>query len=407
MAAAKKIFKWTGVGADGSQRTGEITANTKEEVMAALRRMRIDPKNISEATAGGLFKKKKGKITERDLVIFTRQFATMFNSGIPIVQGLDILSKQGENKAMAEIIGQVKADVETGMTLADAMKKHPKLFDDLYVNLVAAGEAGGVLDDVLLRLAVYIEKSMKLKKKVKGAMIYPSIVISVAVLVIAVIMIFVIPIFAKIFTEMGAQLPAPTQSVIWLSNFLGGIGGLMVFGGLVVFVFLFKKYRATESGRINTDRMFLKMPVIGDLIKKVAIARFTRTLGTLLNSGVPILEGLDVCAKSSGNKIVEATIFDVKKEVSAGKTVAEPLAKSVIFPSMVVQMISVGESTGALDQMLIKIADFYDDEVDNAVANLTTMLEPMLMVFLGTTIGYIVVALYLPIFKMGDVIGGK
>ncbi|MFQ3574242.1 MAG: type II secretion system F family protein [Thermodesulfovibrionales bacterium] len=407
MATAKKVFKWTGIGSDGSQRTGELSANSKDEVMATLRKMRINPKEIKEVGAGGLLKKKKGKITERDLVIFTRQFATMFNSGIPIVQGLDILSKQSENKAMADVVAQVKADVETGMTLADAMRKHPKLFDDLYVNLVAAGETGGVLDDVLLRLAVYIEKSMKLKKKVKGAMIYPAIVISVAVLVIAIIMIFVIPIFAKIFTEMGAQLPAPTRSVIWLSNFLGGIGGLMLFGGLVVFIFLFKKYRATEGGKKKTDQMFLKLPIVGDLIRKVAIARFTRTLGTLLNSGVPILDGLDVCAKSSGNKVVEETVYEVKKEVSAGKTVAEPLAKSDIFPSMVVQMISVGESTGALDQMLIKIADFYDDEVDNAVANLTTMLEPMLMVFLGTTIGYIVVALYLPIFKMGEVIGGK
>ncbi|MCX8069787.1 MAG: type II secretion system F family protein, partial [Thermodesulfovibrionales bacterium] len=233
------------------------------------------------------------------------------------------------------------------------------------------------------------------------------IVISVAVLVIAIIMIFVIPIFAKIFTEMGAQLPAPTRSIIWLSNFLGGIGGLMIAVGFAVFIFLFKKYRATEGGKKKTDQMFLKLPIVGDLIRKVAIARFTRTLGTLLNSGVPILDGLDVCAKSSGNKVVEETVYNVKSEVSAGKTVAEPLSKTDIFPSMVVQMISVGESTGALDQMLIKIADFYDDEVDNAVANLTTMLEPMLMVFLGTTIGYIVVALYLPIFKMGDVIGGK
>lgn len=404
--ATAKVFRWSGTGTDGSKRSGEITANSKEEVTAALKRMRINPTSITEGSAVKAGKK-KGKITEKDIVIFTRQFATMFNSGIPIVQGLDILSKQSENRAMAEVVGKIKADVETGMTLAEAMKKHPKHFDDLYVNLVAAGEAGGVLDDVLLRLAVYIEKTMKLKKKVKGAMIYPGIVISVAVLVIAIIMIFVIPIFAKIFTEMGAQLPAPTRSVIWLSNFLGGVGGLMIAVGFTVFVFLFKRYRATEGGKKRTDQMFLKLPIVGDLIRKVAIARFTRTLGTLLNSGVPILEGLDVCAKSSGNKVVEEVVMNVKSEVAAGKTVAEPLSNNDIFPSMVVQMISVGESTGALDQMLIKIADFYDDEVDNAVANLTTMLEPMLMVFLGVTIGYIVVALYLPIFKMGEVIGGK
>jgi type IV pilus assembly protein PilC len=400
--ATAKVFRWTGTTTDGTKKSGEITAASKDEVTAALKRMRINPTSISEGPAKT--GKKKGKITEKDIVIFTRQFATMFNSGIPIVQGLDILSKQSENRAMAEVVGKIKGDVETGMTLAEAMKKHPKQFDDLYVNLVAAGEAGGVLDDVLLRLAVYIEKTMKLKKKVKGAMIYPAIVISVAVLVITIIMIFVIPIFAKIFTEMGAQLPAPTRSVIWLSNFLGGIGGLMIAGGLVAFIFIFKKYRATEGGRKKTDQLFLKLPIVGDLIRKVAIARFTRTLGTLLNSGVPILDGLDVCAKSSGNKVVEEVVMSVKSEVAAGKTVAEPLSNTDIFPSMVVQMISVGESTGALDQMLIKIADFYDDEVDNAVANLTTMLEPMLMVFLGTTIGYIVVALYLPIFKMGEVI---
>lgn len=404
--ATAKVFRWTGIAPDGSKRSGEITANSKEEVTVALRRMRINPTSISEGS-GPKITKKKGKITEKDIVIFTRQFATMFNSGIPIVQALDILSKQSENKAMAEVVGKIKADVETGMTLAEAMKKHPKYFDDLYVNLVAAGETGGVLDDVLMRLAVYIEKTMKLKKKVKGAMIYPAIVISVAVLVISIIMIFVIPIFAKIFTEMGAQLPAPTRSVIWLSNFLGGVGGLTIAVGFAVFVFAFKKYRSTEGGRKKTDQLFLKLPIVGDLIRKVAIARFTRTLGTLLNSGVPILEGLDVCAKSSGNKVVEEVVMGVKSDVAAGKTVAEPLSKTDIFPSMVVQMISVGESTGALDQMLIKIADFYDDEVDNAVANLTTMLEPMLMVFLGTTIGYIVVALYLPIFKMGEVIGGK
>jgi type IV pilus assembly protein PilC len=236
-------------------------------------------------------------------------------------------------------------------------------------------------------------------------MIYPAIVISVAVVVIAIIMIFVIPIFSKIFTEMGAELPGPTRSVIWLSNFLSGIGGLVILGTIVSSILVIKQYRGTETGRKNTDRFLLRMPVIGDLLRKVAIARFTRTLGTLISSGVPILDGLDICARSSGNKVVEEVVFEVKKEVASGKTVAEPLSKTEVFPPMVTQMINVGESTGALDQMLVKIADFYDDEVDNAVANLTTMLEPMLMVFLGTTVGYIVVALYLPIFKMGEVIG--
>jgi len=400
------IFKWSGKTLRGAVQAGEMTARTKEDVISVLRKQGIIPTVITETKVGKkLFGPKKQKITDKDIVVFTRQFATMFNAGIPIVQGLDIMSQQAENKTLGGIISQIKADVETGATLADALKKYPKIFDDLYVNLVAAGEAGGVLDEVLQRLAGYIEKTMKLKKKVKGAMIYPAIVVSVAVLVIAIIMVWVIPIFAKIFTEMGAQLPAPTQSVIWLSNFLSGIGGLFILIGIASAVFGAKQYRKTEGGKKKTDNFLLKMPVMGDLIRKVAVARFTRTLGTLISSGVPILEGLEICAKSSGNKIVENEVFNVRKEVSTGKTLAEPLSKSVVFPPMVTQMINVGESTGSLDQMLIKIADFYDDEVDNSVANLTTMLEPMLMVFLGTTIGYIVIALYLPIFKMGEVIG--
>ncbi len=394
-------FKWSGKTSEGKVQNGEISANSKEEAISALRNQGITLTLINEKAP----KQKKQKITERDLVVFTRQFATMFTAGIPIVQGLDILSKQVENKSMGAVVAQIKSDVETGTTLADSLKKHNRLFDDLYVNLVAAGEAGGVLDGVLLRLATYIEKAMKLKKKVKGAMIYPSIVMSVAGLVIAIIMIFVIPIFAKIFTDMGAKLPAPTQSVIWLSRFLSGIGGVAIAAGIVGTIFGIKQYRRTEAGRKKTDQIMLRMPVIGDLLRKAAVARFTRTLGTLLNSGVPILDALEICAKSSGNKVVEEVVFGVKGEVATGKTVAEPLSNSTVFPPMVCQMISVGESTGALDQMLMKIADFYDDEVDNAVQNLTTMLEPMLMVFLGTTIGYIVVALYLPIFKMGEVVG--
>lgn len=399
------VFRWSGKTVDGKSQKGEITAESRDDVISALRRQGITPTLIEDKKSSALKGKKKQKITERDLVIFTRQFATMFTAGIPIVQGLDILSKQVENRSMGEVVAQIKSDVETGTTLADSLKKHPRIFDDLFVNLVAAGEAGGVLDSVLLRLATYIEKNMKLKKKVKGAMIYPIIVMSVAVLVIAIIMIFVIPIFAKIFTEMGAKLPAPTRSVIWLSNFLGGVGGAAILAGIIATIFGIRQYRRTEGGRRKTDDILLKMPVIGDLLRKAAVARFTRTLGTLLNSGVPILDGLEICARSSGNKVIEGVIFEVKNEVATGKTIADPLSASPVFPPMVCQMISVGESTGALDSMLIKIADFYDDEVDNAVANLTTMLEPMLMVFLGTTIGYIVVALYLPIFKMGEVIG--
>lgn len=398
------IYKWAGKTYKGEIRSGEVSAKNKDELIYSLRKQGILPTVISEIKQSKSLTPKKKKISARDLVVFTRQFATMFTAGIPIVQSLEILSKQSDNKSLGAILSQVKADVETGTTLSDSLKKHPKIFDDLYINLVAAGEAGGVLDSVLMRLAGYIEKSMKLKKKVKGAMIYPSIVIAVAALVITIIMVFVIPIFSKIFSEMGVALPLPTRSVIWMSNFIAGAGGAIILFSFIGSIFFIKQYRKTENGKKNIDRFLLQMPVIGDLLKKVAVARFTRTLGTLISSGVPILEGLEICARSSGNKIVEDVVLDAKKDVASGKTVAESIAKSYIFPSMVVQMINVGESTGALDDMLLKIADFYDDEVDNAVANLTTMLEPMMMVFLGTTIGYIVIALYLPIFKMGEVV---
>jgi len=402
-------FKWTGKTPKGTVQNGEITAETREEVIATLRKQGIIPTIVAEKKAaafqlGGISRGKK--IKDRDIIVFTRQFASMYNAGIPIVQSLEIMSKQTENTSLRAIVGQVKADVEAGVTLADAMKKHPKAFSELYVNLVAAGEQGGVLDSVLQRLAVYIEKAMKLKKKVKGAMIYPSVVLFIAALVVAIIMIFVIPVFAKVFGDMGVALPGPTRMVIGLSNFLSGIGGLILFFIIVGSIIGFSQYRKTAIGKMNTDRLFLRIPVIGNLIRKVSVARFARTLGTLISSGVPILDGLDICAKSAGNKVVEKVVYEVKKEVASGKTVSEPLAKSDVFPPMVVQMISVGESTGSLDQMLSKIADFYDDEVDNAVANLTVLLEPALMVFLGTVIGFIVVALYLPIFKLGAVVSG-
>jgi len=402
-------FKWTGKTPKGTVQQGEMSAETREDVITALRKQGIIPTIVSEKTVptfklGGFSRVKK--IKDRDIIVFTRQFASMYNAGIPIVQGLDIMSKQTENKALRETISKVKSDVESGTTLADAMKRHPKAFDDLYVNLVAAGEQGGVLDSVLQRLAVYIEKAMKLKKKVKGAMIYPSVVLFIATFVVAIIMVFVIPVFAKVFGEMGVALPIPTRMVIGLSNFLSGIGGLIIFLSIVGLVIAFRQYRKTQNGRMVTDKLFLRIPVIGDLIRKVAVARFSRTLGTLINSGVPILDGLEICAKSAGNKVVEKVVYEVKRDVASGKTVAEPLGKSDVFPPMVVQMISVGESTGSLDQMLAKVADFYDDEVDNSVQNLTVLLEPALMVFLGVVIGFIVVALYLPIFKLGGVVSG-
>jgi len=400
-------FKWIGKSLKGGVQNGEMTASSKDEVISVLRRQGIVPTAVNEKkqATSRFFGESKKKVTEKDLVIFTRQFATLFKAGIPIVQGLDILAKQLENKTFRKVVAQLRGDIETGSTLADAMKRHPSVFNDLYVNMVAAGETGGVLDDVLTRLAAYIEKAMKLKKKVKGAMIYPGIVISVAVLVVTIIMIFVIPVFAKVFSDVGVALPLPTRIVVGMSNFVAGLGGILIVVGCTITAIAVRQFRKTTTGRRTIDRLLLTVYIIGDLLKKIAIARFSRTLGTLIGSGVPILDALDICAKTAGNKVVEAAILHVKKEVTSGKTIAEPLSQSYIFPSMVVQMISVGESTGSLDAMLVKIADFYDDEVDYAVTNLTTALEPALMIFLGVVIGFIVVSLYLPIFKLGQVIG--
>jgi len=324
----------------------------------------------------------------------------MIDAGLPLVQALDILSAQVESKVLSNTLTQVKGDVESGATYADALKKHSRIFSELYVNMVAAGEAGGILDTILNRLAAYIEKAMKLKKKVKGAMVYPAVVSSIAILVIAVIMIFVVPTFAKMFTTLGGTLPLPTLIIIKASNFIAGIGGLLTAAAIVGFVVFISQTRKTEKGKHVTDKILLKLPIFGPLLNKVAVAKFTRTLGTLVSSGVPILDGLEITAKTSGNKVIEYAIMDVRKGVVSGKTLAEPITKAKVFPPMVTHMIAVGESTGALDAMLAKIADFYDDEVDAAVGNLTAMMEPMLMVFLGGAVGFIVVAMYLPIFKL-------
>ncbi len=394
------VFQWSGKTPRGIVESGEITAATKEEVIAQLRKRNITatiitekPKKVSRFHLGG-------KIKDKDIVVFTRQFSTMIDAGLPLVQALDILSTQVENRAFGKTIAQIKVDVESGATYADALKKHPRVFNELYVNMVAAGEAGGILDTILNRLAAYIEKSMKLKKQVKGAMVYPAVVSSIAVLVIAVIMIFVVPTFSKMFTSLGGVLPLPTRIVINTSNFIAGVGGLMVFGAIVAFVVFITQFRRTEKGKHISDKILLRLPIFGMLINKVAVAKFTRTLGTLVSSGVPILDGLEITAKTSGNKVVEYAIMEVRKGVVGGKTLAEPIMKAKIFPPMVTHMIAVGESTGALDAMLGKIADFYDDEVDAAVSNLTAMMEPMLMVFLGSTVGFIVIAMYLPIFKL-------
>lgn len=393
------IYQWAGKTSKGVVETGEITANTKEEVIAQLRRRNITPTTITEKPKKTGFSF-RGGVKDKDIVVFTRQFSTMIDAGLPLVQALDVLSTQVENKNFGKTLQQIKVDVESGSTYADALKKHPKTFNELYCNMVAAGEAGGILDTILNRLAAYIEKAMKLNKKVKGAMVYPLVVSSIAVLVIAVIMVFVVPTFSKMFAQMGGTLPLPTRLVIETSNFIAGIGGLLTAGGIVVFVVFLVKFRATEKGARIVDRIFLKLPIFGPLLNKVAVAKFTRTLGTLVSSGVPILDGLEITAKTSGNKIIEDAIMEVRKGVVAGKTLAEPITKAKVFPPMVTHMIAVGESTGALDAMLSKIADFYDDEVDASVNNLTAMMEPLLMVFLGGAVGFIVIAMYLPIFKL-------
>jgi type IV pilus assembly protein PilC len=329
----------------------------------------------------------------------------MIDAGLPLVQCLDILGMQQENQAFKSVILKVKEDVESGSTFADALTKHPKVFDELFVNLVAAGEVGGILDTILSRLAAHIEKAMKLAKKIKGAMVYPSTIIAVAIIVTVVLLLYVIPIFGKMFQDFGQALPAPTQFVLGLSDFTRKYF-LLVIVVIAALVAALRWYRNRESGRRNIDALLLKLPIVGSLLQRIAVARFSRTLGTMVSSGVPILEGMDIVAKSAGNKVIEEAILKARMSISEGKTIADPLAEAKVFPVMVTQMVAVGEATGALDTMLNKIADFYDDEVDAAVEALTALLEPMLMIFLGVVIGGLVIAMYLPIFKLAGVVGG-
>ena len=402
-------FTYVGKTKQGAVRKGDLTAKTREEAAEQLRRQNVIVSSLLEVKAPeGILQRLSlgGGVGDKEIAVFTRQFATMINAGLPLVQCLEILSTQTENKIFAKAIAEIKFDVEAGSTFADALKKHPKIFDELYVNLVHAGEVGGLLDTILGRLAKHIEKAMKLKSQIKSAMVYPAAIMGVAVIVITVLLIFVIPIFAHMFLEMSGGkvgLPFATQVVIDVSNFMKS-NILFLIMGAAALVYAIKRYYATPKGRLVMDRMFLKLPVMGDLIRKAAVAKFTRTLGTLITSGVPILEGLTITSKTAGNKVVEGAILMARQSISEGKTVAEPLAKSGVFPSMVTHMISVGEATGALDAMLGKIADFYDEEVDASVAALTALLEPMMMVFLGTIIGFIVIAMYLPIFKMAAAI---
>ena len=402
-------FTYVGKTRQGAVKKGDLTAKTREEAAEQLRRQNVIVSSLLEKAHEGILQRLSlgGGVGDKEIAVFTRQFATMINAGLPLVQCLEILSTQSDNKIFGKAIGEIKFDVESGSTFADALKKHPKIFDELYVNLVHAGEVGGLLDTILGRLAKHIEKAMKLKSQIKSAMVYPAAIMGVAVIVISVLMVFVIPIFARMFLEMSGGkvgLPFATQLVIDISNFMKDNLLFLVMGGAGL-VYGIKRYYATPKGRLVMDRFFLRLPVMGDLIRKAAVAKFTRTLGTLITSGVPILDGLTITSKTAGNKVVEGAILMARQSISEGKTVAEPLAKSGVFPSMVTHMISVGEATGALDAMLGKIADFYDDEVDAAVTALTALLEPMMMVFLGTIIGFIVIAMYLPIFKMAAAIG--
>ncbi len=400
------VFKYSGKARDGSSRKGEMEAPSREMAITQLRRQGVQVSSVRqkareiELNIPGL----TGGISDKDLVTFTRQFATMIDAGLPLVQCLEILGGQTENKTFSKAINKVRGDVESGSTFADALKKHPRVFNDLYVNMVAAGEAGGILDTILNRLSGYIEKNMALKKKVKAAMTYPSVIVLVAIGVVTLMMLFVIPSFAKMFEDFGGQLPGMTQFIINASNFMGKFW-YIIFGVTVAILILIQRFHRTDRGREVIDAFLLKVPVMGTLIRKVAVAKFTRTLGTLISSGVPILEGLDIVAKTAGNRVVENAIIKTKIGISEGKTIAEPLQQTKVFPPMVVQMINVGEASGALDAMLGKIADFYDDEVDTTVDALSSLLEPILMVFLGGVIGYIVIAMYLPVFQLASTIG--
>jgi type IV pilus assembly protein PilC len=392
------VFSYQGRGTAGTL-TGEIEAADRTAAVGELRRRAILVTKINEKAGGKTPAKAGGKVKDKEMAIFTRQFSTMIDAGLPLVQCLSILAEQSESKNLRDVTGRVARSVEQGSTLADALRRHPRTFDDLFTNLVEVGETGGILDTVFQRLAAYIEKAAALKRKVKSAMIYPASIIGVAFLVVIFMLTFVIPTFTKMFRDLGADLPLPTQIVVWLSDFVRTYI-LVIIAAVIGCVFALRAYYRTEKGRSTIDALLLKLPIIGTLIRKVAVARFTRTLGTLVSSGVPILEGLRITARTSGNRVVEKAVLQCRAAVTAGKTLAEPLKVSGVFPPMVIQMISVGEQTGALDAMLSKIADFYDDEVDTAVGALTALLEPIMIVVLGVLIGGLVVAMYLPIFKL-------
>src|SRR5687767_8804482 len=392
-------FVWKGKTRDGKAVSGEKSADNKEQVMQLLRRDQILVSSVKEKGKEMAIPKFGGGVPAKALAVFVRQFSVMIDAGLPLVQCLEILGTQQENKAFAKILQQTRMDVEGGATLADAMRKHPKAFDNLYVNMIAAGEAGGILDTILQRLSVYIEKAVKLRSQVRSAMIYPVAVIVIAAVVVAVILLKVIPTFAALFTSLGAELPFPTRVVIAASNMLARYF-IFFLAGFAAIAYGIRRYYRTYRGRRVIDGLLLKAPILGMILRKIAVARFCRTLATLTSSGVPILDGLSITARTSGNAIVEDAIMSTRKSVEEGKTISEPLGDTDVFPSMVVQMIAVGEQTGALDTMLSKIADFYEDEVDTAVAGLMKLLEPVLIAFLGVAIGGIVIAMYMPMFSL-------
>jgi len=398
------VFKYTARPATGGEMlSGEVELPTKEEVFSYLSRQRLIPVSVRKKEVEIRLQFGTG-ISTREIVIFTRQFATMINAGLPLVQSLDILAEQTENPGLRRAIRRILFDVESGTTLAEAMRQHPKVFTSLYVNMVAAGEAGGILDIILLRLATFLEKNDALARKIKGAMVYPGVILTVAVLAVTILLYFVIPTFQQMFNSVGVPLPLPTRIVIGLSDLLQGYWWAMA-GAVALFAFIIRAFYKTDAGELALDRLLLNLPVLGDLLRKAAVARFTRTLGTLVASGVSILDGLEITAKTAGNRVIHDAVMQSRTSIAGGATISGPLKDSTVFPAMVVQMIHVGEQTGGLDEMLTKIADFYDEEVDAAVETLLAAMEPIMIVFLGTVVGGMIVAMYLPIFDMISVIG--